>query len=299
MAELQHAEIHGYRMAYRVVGDRGPTLVLVHGMAGSNRTWKAVARHLAAGHRLVMPDMLGHGESDRPHNDYTLAGHANRIRDLLVYLDIERATLVGQSLGGGVVMQMAYQHPEMCERLVLVSSGGLGREVSWMLRLLSLPGSEWVLPVIAPPFARQQGEAVNRWLVRQGWHAPRIAEMWSAYASLTDAKTRTTFLRTLRAVIDPRGQSISATDRLYLAAAVPTQIVWGDADPIIPVDHAYAAHEATPGSRLEILEGVGHFPQTEVPDRLAEVLVRFVAETDPAARTAADFRHLLSPPTAS
>lgn len=298
MAELRHAEIHGHRMGYRVVGDEGPTLVLVHGMAGSSRTWKAVAGQLGRRHRLVMPDMLGHGGSDRPHDDYTLAGHANRIRDLLVYLGIERATLVGQSLGGGVVMQMAYQHPEMCERLVLVSSGGLGREVSWMLRALSLPGSEWVLPLIAPPFARQQGEAVNRWLVRQGWRAPRIAEMWSAYASLTDARTRSTFLRTLRSVIDPNGQSISATDRLYLAAAVPTQIVWGDEDPIIPVDHAYSAHEATPGSRLEILEGVGHFPQTEVPDHLAELLEEFVAETEPAARTAADFRYLLAPPTA-
>lgn len=298
MAELQHAEIHGYRMAYREVDGDGPTLVLVHGMAGSNRTWKEVAGRLADGHRLVMPDLLGHGDSDRPHNDYTLAGHANRIRDLLVYLDIERATLVGQSLGGGVVMQMAYQHPEMCERLALVSSGGLGREVSWMLRALSLPGSEWILPFIAPPFAKQQGEAVSRWLTDQGWRAPRIAEMWSAYASLTDPRTRVTFLRTLRSVIDPNGQSISATDRLYLAAAVPTQIVWGDEDPIIPVDHAYSAHEATPGSRLEILEGVGHFPQTEVPDRLAAVLASFVDETDPAARTAADFRELLTPPGA-
>lgn len=295
MAELRHAEIHGHRMGYRMAGE-GPTVVLLHGMAGSCSTWRDVMPVLARDHRVLAPDLLGHGASDRPHGDYTLAGHANRVRDLLVYLGVERATIVGQSLGGGVAMQAAYQHPELCERLVLVSSGGLGREVSWMLRALTLPGAELVLPVIAPAFVAERGEALNRWLVGHGIRAARVGEMWSAYRSLADGATRQAFLRTLRAVVDPGGQSISAVDRLYLAAAVPTQIVWGDADPIIPVSHAHAAHEATPGSRLEVLEGVGHFPQVERPERVAQILVDFIAETEPAARSAADFRDLLVPP---
>jgi pimeloyl-ACP methyl ester carboxylesterase len=195
---------------------------------------------------------------------------------------IERATIVGQSLGGGVALQLAYQHPELCDRLVLVSSGGLGREVSPILRLLSLPGSEFLLPVIAPTFVRDRGKSVNTWLRDQGIRSSRMAEMWLAYASLAEPENRRAVVRTLRSVVDLGGQVVSANDRLYLAAAVPTLIIWGDRDDIIPVAHAYAAHEAIPGSRLEIFEGVRHFPQSEDPERFVEVLVDFMTTTERA-----------------
>ena len=173
--------------------------------------------------------------------DYSLGAYASGLRDLLGVIGVERVTVVGQSLGGGVAMQLAYQHPELVERLVLVGSGGLGREVSWMLRLLTLPGAEYVMPVLFPPLARQAGDALSRLVVRTGFRAPNVDEMWQAYASLTGVGNRHAFIRTLRSVIDPGGQSVSAKDRLYLCAAMPTMIVWGDADPIIPVEHAYAA----------------------------------------------------------
>ena len=238
----------------------GPTLLLIHGMAGSSQTWRSVMPRLSEEFRVLAPDLLGHGESATPPGDYSLGGFASLLRDLLGALDIDHATIVGQSLGGGVAMQLAYQYPELAERLVLVSSGGLGREVSWLLRALALPGTEYVMPVAFPGFVREVGDRIAGVVESLGWRAPRVAEMWKAYSSLTSVEHRAAFVRTLRAVIDPGGQAINATNRLYLAAALPTLIVWGDQDPIIPVSHAIAAHDAIPGSRLEIFEGVGHFP---------------------------------------
>src|SRR4029077_3315821 len=138
--------------------------------------------------------------------------------------------------------------PELAERLVLVCSGGLGREVSWMIRALSLPGAEYVAPVIFPGFVRTLGDRVAGAAQRFGIRSPRLAEIWDAYATLTEPDHRAAFLRTVHAVIEPGGQAVSATDRLYLAAAMPTLIVWGDADPIIPVSHGIAAHDAMPGN---------------------------------------------------
>jgi pimeloyl-ACP methyl ester carboxylesterase len=290
LTELRHASLHGHDVAYRLAGEQhhqADTIVLVHGMAGSSRTWRDVMPALARTHRVLALDLPGHGRSDRADGDYSLGSLASTIRDLMAQLGIDRATVVGQSLGGGVALQFAYQYPERCDRLVLVSSGGLGREVSWLLRLLSMPGSDLVLTVAAPTFLAERGNAVSRWLGDHGVRAPRVAEMWQAYASLADADHRAAFVRTLRSVVDPGGQAVGAADRLYLTGTLPSLIIWGDADDIIPVDHARAAHEAMPGSRLEIFAGVGHFPQVEAPEHFVEVLEDFLATTAPAARPAA------------
>jgi pimeloyl-ACP methyl ester carboxylesterase len=243
---------------------------------------------------VIAPDLLGHGESAKPLGDYSLGAYASGLRDLLVgALGIERATLVGQSLGGGVAMQLAYQHPELCERLVLVGSGGLGREVSWLLRALTLPAAEYMMPLLFPRFARRGGDKLTRFFHERGIRAPHFAEMWRAYASLTETPNRHAFIRTLRAVIDPGGQTVSAKDRLYLAAAVPTLIAWGDHDDIIPVAHAYAAHELMQGSRLEIFAGAGHFLHAEEPARFAQLLSDFIETTTPARRDLGSYRELL------
>jgi len=273
---------------------KGPVILLIHGMAGSSRTWLDVMTVLAREHTVIAPDLLGHGESAKPMGDYSLGAYASGLRDLLMgTLGIASATLVGQSLGGGVAMQLAYQHPELCERLVLVASGGLGREVSWVLRALTLPGAEYVIPPLFPRFARRAGEKVMHFFRDRGIRAPHIAEMWSAYASLTETPNRHAFIRTVRAVIDPGGQTVSARDRLYLAAAIPTMIVWGDRDEIIPVAHAHATHKALPNSRLEIFEGAGHFLHVEHPLRFAELLRGFVETTEAAHRDAGTFREML------
>ncbi len=249
---------------------------------------------LAKNFTVIAPDLMGHGNSAKPLGDYSLGAHASGMRDLLALLGVERATVVGQSFGGGVAMQMAYQHPECCERLVLVDSGGLGREVSWILRLVSVPGAEYVMPVLFPHFVRTAGDAVSRFLFEKGVRSERAAEMWRAYGSLTETANRKAFIRTMRSVVDPGGQSVSALDRLYLAAGVPTLIIWGDRDEIIPVSHAYEAHEAIAGSQLVVMEGVGHFPHSEQPFRFARVLTEFMETTVPSHLTLEEMRTLLS-----
>jgi pimeloyl-ACP methyl ester carboxylesterase len=290
--QLDHVSIHGHDMAYRMEGS-GPALLLLHGIASSSRTWRDVIPRLTDRFTVVAPDLMGHGQSEKPVGDYSLGAFATGIRDLLEVLDIDRASIVGQSFGGGVAMQLAYQHPERCERLVLVDSGGLGREVNWMLRFMTLPGSEYVMPGIFPGFVRDWGDSLLRAINNRGIRLGRIAEMWSAYASLAEAENRQAFARTIKAVIDPGGQTISAMDRLYLASSMPTLIVWGERDDIIPVDHAYSAHEAVPGSRLVIIEGVGHFPQIEAPEQFVDALVDFIDSTKPATLGAEDRKRAL------
>jgi pimeloyl-ACP methyl ester carboxylesterase len=292
--DLRELWIHEQRVTYRTAGE-GAVVLLIHGMAGSATTWKQVMPRLSERFTVIAPDLLGHGRSDKSAGDYSLGAFASTLRDLLVALGHERATVVGQSLGGGVAMQLAYQYPERCERLVLVGSGGLGREVNRLLRFLTLPGSEAVLRLACAPSVLGAIESVGGLASRVGLlPAPVVAELWRSYRSLGDDATRRAFLRTLRAVVDPRGQTVSAANRLHLAAELPTLIVWGDADPIIPVEHANAAHASIPGSRLEIFEGVGHYPHCEAPERFVELLTGFIESTAPARITVSP-RHVLHP----
>jgi pimeloyl-ACP methyl ester carboxylesterase len=278
--------IDGDRIAYRVAG-KGPVLLLVHGLAGNSLTWRYVMPPLAKRFTVLAPDLLGQGQSDKPRGEYSLGAHANTLRDLMDTLGYKRATVVGQSLGGGVAMQFAYQFPERCERLVLVDSGGLGREVTVYLRMLTVPGLESVFPFFCTPRLRDAGNLIATWLNRAGVPStPTSQEIWRSYASLADAENRRPFFRSLRDVIDFKGQALSALGRLYRAARLPTMIVWGAQDPFIPVRHAVAAHKVIPGSRLEIFDGVGHYPHCEAPERFVAVLVDFIASTKPARLSA-------------
>lgn len=290
--ELQHVSIHGHDMAYRMEGT-GPALLLLHGIAGSSRTWRDVIPLLSDRFTVIAPDFMGHGRSEKPVGDYSLGAFASGVRDLLEVLDIDRASVVGQSFGGGVAMQLAYQHPEVCDRLTLIASGGLGREVNWMLRFFAVPGSEYLMPFIFPGFLRDWGDNLLRSINNRGVRLGRITEMWSAYASLAEAENRQAFARTIRSVIDPGGQTVNAMDRLYLASSMPTLIIWGNQDDIIPVSHAHAASEAIPHCRLVIIEGVGHFPQIEAPERVVSALIDFVDSTEPARLGSKDRQRML------
>ena len=297
MNELKYLELHGDRVAYRDAGS-GETLLLIHGMAGSSETWRAVIPQLAKKYRVIAPDMLGHGQSDKPRGDYSLGAFAVWLRDLLDELGVTRATIVGQSLGGGVAMQFVYQHPDYCQRLVLISSGGLGPDVGWTLRLLSAPGAELILPVIAPKPVLNVGNKLRSWLSAAGIQSPRGAEIWSAYSSLSDSQTRQAFLRTLRSVVDYRGQAVSALNRLHLTSQLPTMAIWGDKDQIIPLDHAYAAQAARPGSRLEVLAGVGHFPHVERPTDVVDLIDDFITTTSEMTSEPVDTRNTAPQPPA-
>lgn len=284
--ELRLVELHGHEMAYRYAPGPtldAPVLLLVHGMAGSSATWDDVIDDLAQHYTVIAPDLLGHGRSARFRGDYSLGNQASFIRDLMLELTIPGATFVGQSLGGGVVMQTAYQYPELVERLVLVDSGGLGRQVSTLLKLLALPGSGLVLTGVTAEPVRSLIGTVRGLLRHVGFQlGPEEQQMLLAYESLADAKTRKAFLSTLRSVVDHTGQRVSAHDRLHLTAQrLPLMVVWGDRDPIIPIRHAHSTIDLLPEARLEIFEGAGHFPHNHQPRRFARALVDFVESTTP------------------
>ena len=286
------AVVHGNAVSYRRAGE-GTAVVLLHGIGSNSLTWEPVASALAERHDVIAPDFLGHGASAKPRGDYSLGAFASGVRDLLQLLGVERATLVGHSLGGGVAMQFAYQHPELCERLVLVSSGGLGHSVSPLLRAAALPGSEWVLPVIAGA-AGGVGAKVGDVLARVGLRAGHdMAEVGRGMADLGDREARLAFLDTLRAVVGPGGQRVSALDRLYLAADLPLLIVWGERDPIIPVGHGRRAHAAVPGSEMLEVADAGHFPQLDDPTGFVTAVTRFVASSEPWAYDPARVRELM------
>ncbi len=305
--------LHG-RAVNCVEAGSGPVLLLIHGMAGSIGNWQEVIEPLARHHTVVAPDLPGHGASAPGAGDYSLGALAAGLRDLLVLLGHERATLVGHSLGGGIAMQFAYQFPEITERLVLVSSGGLGPEVSPVLRAAALPGAGLFIAATATA-GRSAGAALARGLGAAGLATSTVtagrsagavaarglgaaglrpiadvAEVARGYASLADPGRRAVFLATLHSVISTRGQRVHVGDWLYLAEGLPVLIMWGARDTIIPVHHGEHAHEAIPGSRLEIFDGVGHSPQLEAPGRFVAVLERFLEQTEPAQFDAREWR---------
>jgi pimeloyl-ACP methyl ester carboxylesterase len=274
--------LHGHRLSYRT-GGHGPLLVLVHGITNSSASWEPVLATLGQRFTVIAPDLLGHGDSAKPRGDYSLGASASLLRDLMLALGHERATIVGHSLGGGIAMQMAYQFPERVERLVLVSSGGLGRQVTPLLRAVALPGAELVLPLLASEPLVNAGAKVGGWMAQIGLRVGTdVSAMATGVASLRDIEARRAFVHTARSVIDVGGQRVDATHKLYLAEAVPTLILWGDRDPIIPARHGVRAHELMPGSRLRIFAGAGHFPHHHDPAGFAAAITEFVDTTRPS-----------------
>jgi pimeloyl-ACP methyl ester carboxylesterase len=274
--------LRGNRVAYRDEG-AGEVLVLIHGLGGSSFSWRAVLPKLSKKYRVIAPDLPGHGQSDKPRGDYAPAAFAAWLRDLLDTLGIPKVTVVGHSLGGGLAMQFAHQHRDYCQRLVLLSSGGLGSEVGLSLRMLSLPGAQFVLPLLA---SRPRIDART---------VAAFSEPSTVRESLSNRHYRQAFLRTLRSVVDRRGQKVCALDRLHAIADLPAQIIFGESDRVIPVAHAYAAHNVLPGSRLDVIPGVGHNPQVQCPDAVADLVDNFVSGTGLAQRatTAAELPSLV------
>ncbi|MFD4180686.1 alpha/beta fold hydrolase [Rhodococcus sp. NPDC058514] len=291
--------VHGYRRAFRMAGE-GPPLLLIHGIGDNSSTWNEVIPHLAKHFTVIAPDLLGHGRSDKPRADYSIAAYANGMRDLLTVLGFDRVTVIGHSLGGGVAMQFAYQFPQMVERLVVVSTGGVTKDVNPALRFASLPIANQSLRLLQIPGTitalGMLGKVADHLYsgpfkaVRVFHDAPDLVRVLS---DLPDPTAREAFLRTLRAAVDWRGQSITMLDRCYLTAELPVQIIWGDVDSVIPVSHAHLAHAAMPGSRLEIFRGSGHFPFHDDPIRFLRVVENFIASTAPLEFDPTKWRQLL------
>ena len=292
---LDYRTIHGYRRAFRIAGS-GPALLLIHGIGDNSTTWATVQPRLAQRFTVIAPDLLGHGQSDKPRADYSVAAYANGMRDLLGVLDIEKVTVVGHSLGGGVAMQFAYQFPQLVDRLILVGAGGVTKDVNVALRVASLPmGGEALallrLPLVLPTL-QAAGQVAGRLFgtTAVGRDLPDVLRI---LRDLPEPTASSAFTRTLRAVVDWRGQVVTMLDRCYLTESVPVQLIWGEQDVVIPVSHARMAHAAMPGSQLEIFKRSGHFPFHDDPDRFVEVVERFIDSTEPSEYDQTALRQLL------
>jgi pimeloyl-ACP methyl ester carboxylesterase len=282
LGTYEEIELHGHRVSYQAAGSGDQVIVLLHGITSTADAWLDVMPRLAERYTVVAPDLIGHGRSAKPRGDYSLGAYAAGVRDLLAVLGFERATVVGHSFGGGIAMQFSYLFPEYVERMALIASGGLGREVHPLLRAAALPGSEWVLPLLAREWSVKAGDAVRSVAGKLGLEAgPDLAEFARGYASLTEEGASDAFIHTMRSVIDHEGQRVSALDRLYLADQMPTLFVWGDVDPIIPAEHGRNAHRIVDHSRYVEIEGSGHWPMLDAPDRIVRELNSFMEETEP------------------
>ena len=251
--------LHGHELSY-VDSGTGPTLLFIHGILGSRRQWSRLVDRLDTDHRVLVPDLFGHGESAKPVGDYSLSAHAATLRDLLDHLGVDRVTLVGHSLGGGIAMQFYYLFPERVDRLVLIASGGLGREVNFILRSATLPGAEQVLGVFPSSAVLGKVQAVGGLAAKLGWKpGPDLNAIWHGFTSLGDRESRSAFLATTRAVIDLGGQSISAHDHLVERRPGPDPRRVGAAHDRL---HVSTRSAPSPGCRVELFEGAGSLPPT-------------------------------------
>ena len=290
---MRYITVHGHRRAYVRMGS-GPVVLLLHGLACDHTTWNPVIESLARTHTVIAPDLLGHGQSDKPRADYSVGGYANGMRDLLTILGVDSATVVGHSFGGGVAMQFAYQYPERTERLVLVGSGGLGPDVTPAIRAITTPGFHQVMGVLSAPVLRHVTTTTMRMLSRSGVAQLRdLDEVADIYESFRDPRTRAAIRHVVRAVVDWKGQIVTMADRAYLTEAMPICVVWGADDLVIPVAHASNASALAPTARVEIIPDAGHFPHKDHPERFVKIVRDFIRTTEPARYDRERWRELL------
>ena len=291
--EVQYVTLHGHRRAFVRAG-RGPVVLLLHGLGCDHTTWESVIDSLSRRYTVIAPDLLGHGRSDKPRADYSVGGYANGMRDLLTCLGIDRVTVVGHSFGGGVAMQFAYQFPERTERLVLVASGGLGPDVSPLIRAITTPGFHPAMAMLTLPGVRHAGKVGLRSLAKLPLrHTRDLDEVAEIYDSFKDPAARHAIRHVVRAVVDWRGQVVTMADRAYLTQEMPMAVIWGSDDQVIPVSHASRAAELAPGARVEVIPNAGHFPHKDHPQRFAKVVHEFIRSTSPASYSRTRFRALL------
>jgi pimeloyl-ACP methyl ester carboxylesterase len=272
--------VDGNEIAYLESGDPdAPPVLLVHGLLSDSGTWLADLEPLAArGLRPIAVDLVGHGRSAKPPGTYLLDDFAQMLDGFMAALDLDSATVCGHSLGGAIAIHFGYHYPKRVARLVLVSAGGLGREVSPALRMLSLRGAETLTGAVLgrPPVQRiLRSPRVHRLFRVTPERLPNLRRIGG---TLFRADSRAAFFRSLRGVIGPRGQLGSFIEMEYLGAQLPTLLVWSDRDVIIPVAHAHRTHAHLSGSTLVLFEGGGHEPHRRNAAEFATAVATFVLD---------------------
>ncbi|MGZ4442019.1 MAG: alpha/beta fold hydrolase [Nocardioidaceae bacterium] len=291
--EVQYLTIHGHRRAFVKAGS-GPALLLLHGLGCDHTTWLPVIAALARRYTVIAPDLLGHGQSAKPRADYSVGGYANGMRDLLTVLGIDKVTVVGHSFGGGVAMQFAYQFPERTERMILVAPGGLGPEVTPVIRAITLPGFHQAMGLATRPGVRHVTKTAMRGLAASGISATRdLDEVAEIFDSFKDPRFRFAIRQVVSGVVDWRGQIVTMADRAYLTQAMPMCVIWGTEDGVIPVRHASIAADLAPSATVEVIRNAGHFPHKDHPQRFVKIVNDFVRSTEPAVYHRGRWRALL------
>ncbi|MBB6097385.1 pimeloyl-ACP methyl ester carboxylesterase [Deinobacterium chartae] len=268
--------VSGVRTRYLAAGD-GPPLVLLHGIGRSLEDWSESVAPLSRHHRVYAPDLIGFGYTDKPDVPYSLPGLARFVAHFLDAVHEARpATLIGNSLGGAVAQRFAVQYPRRCRALVLVGSAGFGREVALGLRALTVPGLGERL--LRP--GRRNAERV----VRALFHDPRFvtdarirlaqdlaAQPGAARAFLTVLRSLGTWHGVRRAWRDELARRLAAHD-------LPTLIVWGERDRIVPARHLSAARRLYPRARAHLFPATGHLPQVERASAFSDLISDFLEE---------------------
>lgn len=272
----RYVEIGPVNTRYWVSGEKGPTVLLIHGLGGSLENWKGNIEALAENHRVYALDLVGFGYSDKPQMRYTFAALARFVNDFMAARQIDRASLVGLSLGGAVSLQFVHQFPHKVEKLVLVDSAGLGYGLPLPLRLATLPllGELLFWPI-------RRG-TIN--FLKSSIHDPalitvELIDFTHRLAGLPGA--RQAFLSLVRnqgTFWGPRRETAQSLNDELGHINVPTLIVWGQQDRVVPVAHAYGAQRSIPNARLHIFDPCGHLPQLERPDEFNALLLDFLAE---------------------
>ena len=269
--ELRHsfATVAGVRIHWAEAGDEteATPVVLLHGLQDCHLTWKSVVSSLVRHRRVLMPDLPGHGLSERPDAAYDLAWYARVTAAWLEKIDLAEVDVVGHSLGGGIAQMLLLECRDRIRRLVLAASGGLGREITSLLRLASIP--------LAVEYLGQPFLGLGTRLALRGVLAPE--DLAALSAMNTRGGSARAFARTVRDLIDWRGQRRGFSQRVHeIGALPPIAVIWGELDRVIPVKHAEALAELVDGIQVTVLEGCGHYPQHERPEQFSRVIRRFL-----------------------
>ncbi|MGE5253352.1 MAG: alpha/beta fold hydrolase [Planctomycetaceae bacterium] len=274
--EDRYIQAGNLKTRYWALGDKGSPVILIHGLGASAEIWMYNIEALAGQHRVLVPDLPGFGRSDRPGPSFSPFDYTSFLDAFMKALRIEKGSLVGQSLGGGIALHAALRFPQKVEKLVLVDSAGLGKEVIWTLKLMSLP---LVGEVVSRP-SRIGLRIFFKLAVRdQSLITEDFIELY--YQFLSRPGFQEFFLRILRRIVDLRGarEEILNPIRNHLQDIdQPVLIVWGEKDRVLPFKHGYWGREKLPHARLQIMERCGHIPFFERADEFNRLVLEFLSE---------------------
>ena len=272
----RYVQVGDIKTRYWAVGESGPVLILVHGILRFAEDWLHNIESLAQNHRVYAIDLIGYGCTSKPDIEYVLEDFVAFVRGFMDAIGIERATLIGHSLGGGVVLNVAHRYPERVERLVLVAGAGFGQKVHLFFRLASLP----VLPKLwARPTRLVIRQAFRQVVYDGSVITDDMVEL--AYERFYLPGARAALLKTIRNGVTLPGirrEILTLVQEALPSIIMPTLVIWGRQDPVLPVAHADVAVERLPNARLHLLDECGHFPMFEHPRIFNALLNEFLAE---------------------